>query len=154
MKNSVALEILVGVFVLLGFVALAFLAIQVSGLSQAGSAETYQVSARFTDVGGLTERAKVSMGGVTIGRVTDISLDQTDFMAVVTMDIESKYDQLTADATARILTSGVLGEKYIGLSPGAEDIFLEEGDEIEYTQSSLVLEDLIGKFLVNQAEKE
>jgi len=146
-----SLELLVGAFLLLAFSALMFLAIQVSGLSGETSKESYRVHALFQNVGGLTERAKVTIAGVSVGRVESITLDAKTQQARVEMAINSEVNDISTDAVAAILTSGLLGEKYIGLTPGADDTFLKEGSRIEQTQSSLVLEDLIGKFLFNKA---
>ena len=147
------LEISVGAFMVAGFAALVFLALKVSGLTLDAAEESYEVSARFENIGGLTVRAKVTMAGVVIGRVSNIYLDKEDFVGVVEMDIFNKYSNLSIDSTAAILTSGILGEKYIGITVGAEDEFLVEGDEIEDTQSALVLEDLISKFLFNKTQE-
>jgi len=146
-----SLELLVGAFLLLAFGALMFLAIQVSGLSGETSKPSYRVHAMFQNVGGLTERAKVTIAGVIVGRVESITLDPKTQLARVEMSIESQVNDISTDSVAAILTSGLLGEKYIGLTPGADETFLKEGSRIEQTQSSLVLEDLIGKFLFNKA---
>lgn len=146
-----SLELLVGAFLLLAFGALMFLAIQVSGLSGETSKESYRVHALFQNVGGLTERAKVTIAGVSVGRVESISLDAKTQQARVEMAINSDVNDISTDSVAAILTSGLLGEKYIGLTPGADETYLKEGSRIEQTQSSLVLEDLIGKFLFNKA---
>ncbi len=146
-------ELAVGAFMLAGFFALVFMAIKVSGLTLDAAEDTYRLEARFENIGGLTVRAKVTMAGVVIGQVSDIYLDKEDFVAVVVMDIYKQYDNLSVDSTASILTAGVLGEKYIGITTGAEEEYLADGDEISDTQSALVLEDLIAKFLVNKASE-
>jgi len=138
---------------LAGVVALVFLALKVSGLSANAVEDTYRVSARFENIGGLTARAKVTMAGVVIGRVSSIYLDKEDFVAVVDMDIFNQFNNLSSDSSASILTAGMLGEKYIGISVGAEEDYLIDGDEIDDTQSSLVLEDLVSKFLFNKAQE-
>jgi phospholipid/cholesterol/gamma-HCH transport system substrate-binding protein len=148
------LEFSVGAFMLAGFAALVFLALKVSGLSLDTAKETYRVTANFENIGGLTERAKVTMAGVVIGRVANIYLDKDDYVAVVEMDIYNHVDNLSLDSTASILTAGLLGEKYIGIMVGAESEYLQDGDEIWDTQSALVLEDLIGKFLFNQVSED
>lgn len=148
------LEILVGAFMVAGFAALVFLALRVSGLSLDTAEQTYQLKARFENIGGLTVRAKVTMAGVVIGRVSDIYLDNKDFTGVVVMDVYKDVDNISSDATASILTAGVLGEKYIGVVMGAEDETLKNGDEFASTNSALVLEDLIGKFLFNKVTEE
>lgn len=144
-------ELAVGVFVLVAAAALFFLAMRVSGLTQSTSANTYTITASFDNISGLTSRAKVTMSGVSIGRVTKISLDPVRLNAVVEMQINSDVDEISTDSAASILTAGLLGEKYIGIVPGADETYLKNGDEITLTQSSLVLEDLIGKFLFNKA---
>jgi phospholipid/cholesterol/gamma-HCH transport system substrate-binding protein len=149
------IEISVGVFMLAGILALAFLAVQVSGLSvRDNNRETYKLYAHFTNASGLTERAKVSVAGVVIGRVTAIMLDPKDTRAKVEMSIDKKVDFLTNDSIAAIQTAGILGEKYISISVGGDPEMLKEGDEIADTQSALVLEDLIGKVLTNLGSKK
>lgn len=148
------LELSVGGFMLIGLLAIIFLALRVSGLSMNSSEETYRVVAKFENIGGLTVRAKVTMAGVTIGRVSNIYLDKEDFVGVVEMDIYQQFDNLSSDTSAAILTAGVLGEKYIGLIQGAELENLADGSEIYNTQSALVLEDLIAKFLVGRVSDE
>ena len=148
-------EISVGAFMLVGILALAFLAIQVSGLSfKDNGRETYKVSARFNNVSGLAPRAKVTVAGVVIGRVTSIALDPSDTMAVVNMAIDKNVNYLTIDSIAAIQTSGLLGEKYISISVGGDPEVLQDGSEIEDTQSSLVLEDLIGKVLTSMGNSK
>lgn len=146
-------ELTVGTFMVLGIIALILMALRVSGLSANGNGDTYILKARFENLAGLTERAKVSMSGVTIGRVTKVYLDPEWYSAVVEMEIDTSMSTLTLDTSAAILTAGLLGEKYIGLTVGAEEEFLEDGDWIEDTQSALVLEELIGRFLFNKAEE-
>lgn len=148
-----SLELLVGAFLLAAFLALAFLAMQVSGLSAEMSKPSYRVHAMFQNVGGLTVRAKVTMAGVNIGRVEAIALDPATQLARVDMSIDREISDISTDTVAAILTAGLLGEKYIGLTPGADETFLKEGSRIEQTQSSLVLEDLIGKFLFNKTQE-
>ena len=146
------IEISVGAFMVMGMIAIVLMAFRVSGLSVADSGDTYTIKARFENLGGLTEKAKVAMSGVTIGRVTKVYLDPERYSAVVEMTINKSMSTLTTDTSAAILTAGLLGEKYIGLTVGAEEEYLKEGDWIDDTQSALVLEDLIGKFLFNKAE--
>ena len=145
------IELSVGTFIVMGVIALVMMAFRVSGISAQGNGETYKVTAYFENLGGLTERAKVAISGVTIGRVTGISLDTEDYVAVVEMEISKSVTTLTTDTSATILTAGLLGEKYIGLTVGADDEYLEEGGIIEDTQSALVLEELIGQFLFSGA---
>jgi len=147
-----AIEAAVGVFMILGFAALAFLAIQVSGLSTNSKNETYKIYAQFDDLGGLSVRGKVSLAGVGIGRVSAISLDKEAYNALVEMEIDVSVNQLSADSVASIQTSGLLGEKYISLSIGGEEEYLKEGDTIFDTQSALNLEKIIGAFASGQIE--
>jgi len=147
-------EIIVGAFILLGIAALAFLAIQVSGLSMSQSArDTYHISARFNNVSGLTPRAKVSIAGVTVGQVTAINLDPVSVRAVVDMAIRKDVDYISKDSIAAIKTSGVLGEQYVSISVGGADEILADGGVITDTQSALVLEDLIGKIVTSMGGK-
>ncbi len=145
------LELSVGAFVLLGALCLAFLALEVSGLTQTGNSGSYRLSARFDNVAGLTMRAKVSAAGVTVGRVVDIRYDDTTAGALVDMEISREFVQFSEDTSASILTAGLLGEKYIGLLTGGDPSNLKDGDVIYDTQSAIVLEELIGKFLLNMS---
>jgi phospholipid/cholesterol/gamma-HCH transport system substrate-binding protein len=153
MQNR-TLEVGVGLFLLAGLLALLLLALRVSGLTVGSSDNTYKVYAHFDNIAGLTVRSKVTMAGVTIGKVTAIDLDRNSYMGRVTMQLDDAVDNLPADSTASILTAGLLGEKYIGISVGGEEEVLREGSTIHDTQSSLVLEDLIGKFLLNSVNKD
>ncbi|WP_431481892.1 outer membrane lipid asymmetry maintenance protein MlaD [Pseudomonas thivervalensis] len=153
MQNR-TLEIGVGLFLLAGILALLLLALRVSGLAPTASTDTYKLYANFDNIAGLTVRAKVTMAGVTIGKVTAIDLNREDFTGRVTLQLEKRVDNLPIDSTASILTAGLLGEKYIGISVGGEDAVLKDGGVIHDTQSSLVLEDLIGKFLLNTVSKD
>lgn len=143
----------VGLFVLLGLIALAFLALRAGNLSSFSLAKTYQVSAKFDNSGGLKPRAPIKASGVVVGRVNSIGFDNEDFKAVVIMDMDEHY-QFPADTSASILTSGLLGEQYIGLTAGGDGKDLQSGSTIAYTQSAIVLEELISKFLYNTASKE
>jgi len=116
-----------------------------------GEDKGYKVTARFENIGGLKIRAPVTLGGVRIGRVSGIDLDPRNYEAVVTLSIDPKYDQLPADSSASILTSGLLGEQYVGLEPGGMDNHLKNGSTLKLTQSALVLEKLIGRMLTNAA---
>lgn len=147
------LEIGVGLFLLAGVLALLLLSLRVSGLS-VSSGDTYRLYAYFDNIAGLTARSKVTMAGVTIGKVTAIDLDRESYTGRVTLEIQQDVDILPYDSTASILTAGLLGEKYIGISVGGDEETLGDGDTIRDTQSSLVLEDLIGKFLLNSVNKE
>ncbi|WP_017937179.1 outer membrane lipid asymmetry maintenance protein MlaD [Zestomonas thermotolerans] len=148
------LEIGVGLFLLAGVLALLLLALRVSGLTVDASKDTYKLYAHFDNIAGLTVRAKVTMAGVTIGKVTAIDLDRDTYTGRVTMEIDSSVNNLPSDSTASILTAGLLGEKYIGISVGGEDEVLKDGSTIHDTQSALVLEDLIGKFLMNSVNNK
>lgn len=151
--HSRVVETWVGVFVAMGLVALFFLAMEVSNLGELTSSHKgYRLSARFENSGNLKVRAPVSMAGVTIGRVTSIQFDKKTYQAVVEMQINPEYDNLPEDTSASILTAGLLGEQFVGLSPGALDDYLKDGDEIELTQSAVVMEQLISRFLFNKAE--
>ena len=147
------LEIGVGALILAGIISLITLAINVSGLSLSGKTGGYTIYARFENIGGLTERAKVSLSGVQIGEVSAIRIDSRMLMADVEMQIFSEVDYLSIDSSAQILTAGLLGEKYIGITSGFEEETLKEGSRIEDTQSALVLEELIGKFLFNKVSE-
>lgn len=147
-----SIELAVGIFVLLGFAAIIFLALQVSGLSGNSQRDTYKVYAQFDDLGGLAIRGRVSMAGVTIGRVSDISLDKEAYSALVEMEIYSEIDNLTTDSVAAIETSGLLGDKYVSVSVGADEEYLADGDTIFDTQSALNLEKLIGAFASGQVD--
>ena len=151
MRQTRAVEFGTGLFVLLGMTAIFFLTTQATGGGDFSAAEVYEVQARFENVGSLKHRAPVAMAGVTIGRVTDIVFDPNALDAVVTFEIDSQYDQIPDDSDASILTSGLLGSQYIGMQAGGSDLYLEEGSEILFTQSAIVLENLIGKFLVRDS---
>ncbi len=154
MWNSRSVEIWVGIFVAAGLAALFMLAMKVSNLSEVSGAGGYTVTARFENISGLKVRSPVTVAGVRVGRVSDIGFDSNTFQAVVKMAIDSDYDELPLDTSASILTSGLIGEKYIGLEPGGDMEMLKDGGEIELTQSSLVLENLIGQFLFSMTEKD
>lgn len=142
----------VGLFVLLGLVALAFLALRAGNLSTFSFAPTYRVEASFDNLGGLKVRAPIKSSGVVVGRVVDIGFNNQEFLATVTFEIEDKY-QFPDDSSASILTSGLLGEQYIGLTPGGSDEDLKDNGRIIYTQSAVVLEELISKFLYSKASE-
>ncbi len=147
MKQTRAVEMGAGLFVLLGFGALFFLITQTTGLSNEIGSNGYTINARFENVGDLKIRAPVTISGVTIGRVTSIAYDPERMNAVVEMMIADQYRQLPDDSEAAILTAGLIGGQYIGLTPGGSETWLEQGSQIEFTQSAVVLENLIGKFL-------
>jgi phospholipid/cholesterol/gamma-HCH transport system substrate-binding protein len=151
MRVSRSVEIGVGLFVALGFAALLMLAVEVSGLSSFGGGPGYQVAARFENIGGLKVRAAVTMGGVRVGRVTGVDYDDNTYEAVVQLSIDDRFRKIPDDTSASILTSGLLGEQYVGLEPGGSLDYLGDGAEIQYTQSALVLEKLVGQFLFGRA---
>ncbi|RUR42554.1 outer membrane lipid asymmetry maintenance protein MlaD [Vreelandella populi] len=152
MKRSKTMEFGVGLFMLAGIVGLVFLGLRVSGLSLAAPSETFHLDANFANIGGLKPRARVTMAGVTVGRVESIDLDTEWYDAKVTLRLDSDLEgQLSRDTTAAILTAGLLGEQYIGLSVGGDPDVLEDGDTIRDTQSALVLEELIQQFVSNMA---
>jgi len=149
MRQTRSVEIGTGLFVLLGMSALFFLTTQTTGGDDFQAESVYMVEARFDNVGSLRERAPVTMSGVTIGRVTKVVFDPASLDAVVQFVIDSRFDQIPDDSDASILTSGILGSQYIGLQAGGSELYLEEGSEILFTQSAIILENLIGKFLVS-----
>lgn len=153
MSRQVKFEIGVGILVSITIVALFFIALKVSNFTALQERPTYQVEALFENIGGLKKRAPVKLSGVVIGRVADISIDAKTYKAKVLMEIDTFYSTLPLDSSAAILTSGLLGDQYVGVTPGAEEDFLKSGDRLEFTQSALVLEELIGQFLVKMSEK-
>lgn len=150
MQQTRSVELGTGLFVLLGMGALFFLTTQTTGSNTLTGSDGYTVTARFQNVGSLTDRAPVSMSGVTIGRVTSVEFDPEQLDAVVTFKIDSRFDKIPEDSDASILTSGLLGSQYVGLQPGGSEFYLEDGSEIQFTQSAVVLENLISKYLFNQ----
>ena len=142
------IEIVVGAFMLAGLISLAILAVRVSGFNVGARSDTYPLYAKFDNVSGLVVRAKVSVAGVIVGHVSKITLNDKTFEAVVKMDIDSNVNNLSKDTSAAILTEGLLGGKYIGLTVGADTQMLKPGDTITDTQSAMVLENLIGQFLL------
>ena len=149
MRQTRSVEIGTGLFVLLGMTSLFFLTTQTTGGDDFKADSVYTVEARFENVGSLRERAPVTISGVTIGRVTGVVFDPVSLEAIVHFVIDTQYDQIPDDSDASILTSGILGSQYIGLQAGGSDMYLDEGSEILFTQSAIILENLIGKFLVN-----
>ena len=148
--NRSTIDLWVGVFVVLGIGGLLFLALKVGNLASFSTAENYQVQARFANIGGLKVRAPIKSAGVVVGRVADIRFDNESFEALVSMNLDSYY-QFPRDTTAKILTSGILGEQYIGLEAGGDGVMLKDGDRVRLTQSAVVLENLISQFLFNKA---
>ncbi|MDR2093764.1 MAG: outer membrane lipid asymmetry maintenance protein MlaD [Azoarcus sp.] len=148
--SRTTLDLWVGLFVALGFAALVFLAVKVGSYTDAPGGATYTVEAAFDNIGGLKARAPVKSAGVVVGRVGGIRFDSQSYRAIVRLDLHGGYEFPT-DTSASILTSGLLGEQYIGLDPGAESDILKDGDKLQITQSAVVLEKLIGQFLFNKA---
>ena len=146
-------EILVGLFMLAGLLAMFFLAMKVSDLGAYAVPEGYRISARFDNVGSLKTRAPVTMAGVRIGRVEAIDFDRETYEAVATLHIERRFDTIPTDSFANIFTAGLLGEQYVGLEPGGAAEFLRDGDQIADTQSALVLEQIVGQLLFSTAEE-
>jgi len=153
--NNRALEVGTGLFVLLGFAALLFLTTQLpaNGLKLTGYKKGYTVAARFENIGDLKTGSPVTMAGVRIGVVQLIRFDPTDYKAVVTMHLDPQYNQIPEDSFASIQTQGLLGGKYVGISPGGSETYLKNGSEIEQTQSAIVLESLVNKFFAGYASK-
>ncbi len=153
MMQRRVLETWVGVFVAAGIFALVVLAFRVGNLTTADVLNAYQVQAEFENIGGLKVKSPVTMAGVRIGRVAAIGFDPENYQAVVTMSIAGSYDNIPADTSASILTSGLLGEQYIGLEPGGSPDFLKDNSKIKLTQSAMVLEKLIGRVFTSFIEK-
>jgi phospholipid/cholesterol/gamma-HCH transport system substrate-binding protein len=153
MANKRSIEILVGLFVLLGLAALLFVALKAANLTSFSQGDSYALQARFDNIGGLKTRAPVRSAGVVVGRVTGVTLDPKTFQGVVSMQISRGFE-FPKDSSAKILTAGLLGDQYIGLEPGGDTNNLAAGDTIAQTQSAVVLENLIGQFLFNKAADE
>jgi phospholipid/cholesterol/gamma-HCH transport system substrate-binding protein len=150
-KQTRALEFGTGLFVLLGFAALFFLVTQITSRSVVWHETGYRLVARFQNVGSLKVGAPVSMGGVTIGRVESIDYDSSDYKAVARLRIEARYARIPNDSDAAVFTAGLLGGQYVGITPGGAETYFKDGDQIELTQSAVVLENLISKFLFEKA---
>jgi len=146
-----SIEVGTGLFVLLGFAALAFLTTQLpgSGLQVERAAKTYAVVAKFDDIGGLKVGAPVAMAGVRVGQVTKVVYDSSIYKAAVTLTIDRRFDHIPDDSDAAIQTSGLLGANFVAISPGGSDTFLQGGGELQFTQSAIVLESLINKLFAN-----
>jgi phospholipid/cholesterol/gamma-HCH transport system substrate-binding protein len=153
MTNRKVVELWVGVFVTIGVAALVWLSFRVGNLTTTDVANGYKVEARFDNIGSLKVRSAVTLSGVRIGRVVEIKTDPENFQAVVTMNIDGRYNNLPTDTSASILTAGLLGEQYIGLEPGGADEVLKEGSRIKLTQPAMVLEKLIGRVLTMFIDK-
>ncbi len=154
MRSTRAIELGTGLFVLLGFAALFFLVTQITNREFGIGSDGYRLTASFEQVGGLKAGAPVSMSGVTIGRVESIGYDFDEYRARVVLRIDGQYDRIPEDSDAAIYTAGLLGGQYIGIGPGGSETFLADGDRIEFTQSAIVLENLISKFLFSKAAEE
>jgi phospholipid/cholesterol/gamma-HCH transport system substrate-binding protein len=153
MAHRRGIEILVGLFMAAGFLALFFLAMKVSNLSAYTDTEGYRITARFDNIGNLKVRGPVKMAGVRIGRVEAIAFDKDTYRAAVTLHVERQFDTIPVDSFASIYTAGLLGEQYVGIEPGGAEEFLQDGDEIDQTQPALVLEQLVGQLLFSNAEE-
>jgi phospholipid/cholesterol/gamma-HCH transport system substrate-binding protein len=149
MKRS-TIDIWVGIFVAAGFAGLLFLALKVGNLASFSTSQTYHVKAKFANIGGLKVRAPIKSAGVVVGRVSEVGFDNESYDAVVTMRVDGHF-KFPRDTSAKILTSGLLGEQYVGLEAGGDAVMLKEGDRLRLTQPAVVLEDLIGQFLMNKA---
>ncbi len=154
MQQTRSVEIGTGLFVLLGFAALLFLTTQTVGGNSFSADDGFEVTAHFENVGSLKDRAPVAMSGVTIGRVTSVVFDPDSLEAVVTFVIDKQYDRIPEDSDASILTAGLLGSQYIGIGAGGSDENLEEGSEIQFTQSAIVIENLISKYLFSSSSDD
>ncbi len=154
MSKTKTLELAVGLFVALGLAAFFMLAMKVSDITSLRDIKGYVVTAQFENIGGLKVRAPVTIAGVRVGRVSGINIDKNNYEAVVQLAIDSQYNQLPVDSSASILTSGLLGEQYVGLEPGGMDEYLKEGANIKLTQSALVLEKIVGHLFTSLASKD
>ena len=150
MMTRKELDLWVGIFAVIGIGAMLFLSLKVANLASFSAADTYQIQAKFENIGSLKVRAPVKSAGVVVGRVSEIHFDNESFEAVVTLNIDGRF-KFPKDSSAKIMTSGLLGEQYISLSPGGDSVNLKNGDPIKLTQSAVVLENLIGQFLYNKA---
>ncbi len=151
--NRTTLDLWVGIFVAIGLGALLFLALKVGNLAAANSGDAYRLIAKFDNIGGLKIRAPVKSAGVVVGRVADIQFDPQSYVAVVTMRVDARF-KFPRDTFASIMTSGLLGEQYIGLDPGGDTEMLKDGDTIKKTQSAIVIEKLISQFMFNKAAED
>ncbi len=154
MRQTRAIEFGTGLFVLLGFAALFFLVTQITSREVSFGNGGYRLTALFDQVGGLKPGAPVSMSGVTIGRVERIEYDFNEYRALVTLRVDRQYDRIPEDSDASIFTAGLLGGQYVGIGPGGSETFLVDGNRINFTQSAIVLENLISKFLFSKATEE
>lgn len=153
MRRSGSVDFVTGLFVFLGIAAIFWLILETSNYRAYKFSEGYTVSARFSDIGSLKVRAPVTLAGFPVGRVVRIDFDKDRYQAIVRMRMSPKFDNIPVDSSASILTAGLLGEKYVGIEPGAELEFLKDGGEISFTQSAVVLENLVSKYLFNKTEE-
>lgn len=151
--NRATIDAWVGVFVAAGLAALLFLALKVGNLASFSTSETYQVQAKFANIGGLKIRAPIKSAGVVVGRVSEVRFDNESYEALVTLDLDTRF-QFPRDTAAKILTSGLLGEQYVGLEAGGDGVMLKQGDRLRLTQSAVVLENLISQFLFSKAAED
>jgi len=150
--NRSTIDLWVGVLVASGLAALLFLALKVGNLASISTSEVYQVQAKFANIGGLKVRAPIKSAGVVVGRVADVHFDNDSYEAVVTMNVDGRF-KFPRDTAAKILTSGLLGEQYVGLEAGGDSVMLKGGDRVKLTQSAVVLENLISQFMFSKAQE-
>ncbi len=150
--NRSTIDLWVGALVAMGLAALLFLALKVGNLASFSTSEVYQVQAKFANIGGLKVRAPIKSAGVVVGRVADVRFDNDSYEAVVTMNVEGQF-KFPRDTSAKILTSGLLGEQYVGLEAGGDSAMLKSGDRVKLTQSAVVLENLISQFMFSKAQE-
>jgi len=151
--NRSTIDLWVGAFVVAAIGGLLFLALKVGNLATFSSSQTYRIDAKFANIGGLKVRGPVKSAGVVVGRVAEIRFDNETYEAIVSINLDYNY-QFPRDTTAKILTSGILGEQYVGLEAGGDGVMLKNGDRLRLTQSAVVLENLISQFLFNKAAED
>lgn len=151
--NRATIDVWVGVFVAAGFAGLLFLALKVGNLASFSTSQTYQVQAKFANIGGLKIRAPIKSAGVVVGRVSEVRFDNESYEAIVTLNLDARF-RFPRDTAAKILTSGLLGEQYVGLEAGGDGVMLKQGDRLRLTQSAVVLENLISQFLFSKAAED
>jgi phospholipid/cholesterol/gamma-HCH transport system substrate-binding protein len=154
MRSTRTIDISTGLFVLLGFAAILFMVTQIANREFSLMSDSYRLKASFENIGGLKPGAPISMAGVTVGRVEDVSYDMKLLKAVVTLRIDGRYNEIPNDSDASIFTAGLLGGQYIGLSPGGSEQAFKNGDQVEFVQDAVVLESLISKYLFNSAAQK
>jgi len=154
MRSTRTIDISTGLFVLLGFAAILFMVTQIANREFSLMSDSYRLKASFENIGGLKPGAPISMAGVTVGRVEDVSYDMKLLKAVVTLRIDGRYNEIPNDSDASIFTAGLLGGQYIGLSPGGSEQPFRNGDQVEFVQDAVVLENLISKYLFNSAAQK